>query len=100
VVKDSTFPDPSLAKEVKDSSLTILVQFYLATGFVFTVKKESGYRSGGFLQRGRIVKEKTIRFGFRELDLVEILYREYFPSLGLHLLGIIGVFMLHIYLFS
>jgi hypothetical protein len=26
VVKDSTFPDPSLAKEVKDSSLTILHQ--------------------------------------------------------------------------
>jgi hypothetical protein len=26
VVKDSTFPDPSLAKEVKDSFLTILVQ--------------------------------------------------------------------------
>jgi hypothetical protein len=27
VVKDSTFLDPSLAKEVKDSSLTILHQF-------------------------------------------------------------------------
>jgi hypothetical protein len=27
VVKDPTFPDPSLAKEVKDSSLTILHQF-------------------------------------------------------------------------
>jgi hypothetical protein len=28
VVKDPTFPDPSLDKEVKDSSLTILHQFY------------------------------------------------------------------------
>jgi hypothetical protein len=27
VVKDPTFPDPSLVKEVKDSSLTILHQF-------------------------------------------------------------------------
>jgi hypothetical protein len=27
MVKDPTFPNPSLAKEVKDSSLTILHQF-------------------------------------------------------------------------
>jgi hypothetical protein len=32
VVKDPTFPDPNLAKEVKDSPLTILVQFYSAIG--------------------------------------------------------------------
>jgi hypothetical protein len=31
VVKDSTFPDPSLAKEVKDSSLTILHKFLLSS---------------------------------------------------------------------
>jgi len=46
------------------------------------------------------VKEKKNLFGFKELDLVEILYRGHLPSLGLRLLGIIGVFMLHIYLSS
>ena len=29
VVKDSTYPNPSLAKEVKDSSLTILLNYRL-----------------------------------------------------------------------
>jgi hypothetical protein len=60
VVKYSTFPDPSLAKEVKYFSLIILVQFYSTTYFVLTMKEELGCRSGGFVQRGRIVKETTI----------------------------------------
>jgi hypothetical protein len=46
VVKDPTFPDPSLVKEVNDSSLTILHQFYSVPGaFV-----EAGRIVGGFLQ--------------------------------------------------
>jgi hypothetical protein len=46
VVKDPTFPDPSLVTEVKDSSLTILHQIYSVPG-VFV---EAGHIVGGFLQ--------------------------------------------------
>jgi hypothetical protein len=45
VVKDPTFPDPSLVMEVKDSSLTILHQIYSVLG-VFV---EAGRIVGGFL---------------------------------------------------
>jgi hypothetical protein len=45
-VKDSSVPQPSLAKEVKDPSLTILFSYRLIT----TGKQEEMRSLGGFLQ--------------------------------------------------
>jgi hypothetical protein len=56
VVKDPTFPDPSLTKEVKDSSLTILHQFYSVTGAV----EETGRSFGVFVELGHTVLEREV----------------------------------------
>jgi hypothetical protein len=54
VVKDPTQPGPSLVTEVKDSSLTILHQFYLSHRWILQVQREVVHIVGGFLQVGRI----------------------------------------------
>jgi hypothetical protein len=53
VVKDPTQPDPSLVTEVKDSSLTILHQFYLSHRWILQVQREVVRINGGFQQEGR-----------------------------------------------
>ena len=66
VVKDSTFYDPSLAKEAKDSSLTILYQL------PFSYRGSCGGRAycwRFFAELGRIVLERVVRFSQRWLDL-------------------------------
>jgi hypothetical protein len=52
VVKDSTFPDPSLAKEVKDSSLTILAEVLFSSELLQPSSLARGRTSEGFLQVG------------------------------------------------
>jgi hypothetical protein len=54
MVKDPTQPGPSLVTEVKDSSLTILHQFYLSHRWILQVQGEVVRIVGGFLQVGRI----------------------------------------------
>jgi hypothetical protein len=66
VVKDSTFPDPSLAKEVKDSSLTILVQV-LFHSVVVCGGRAYCWRFSAEL--GRTVLERVVQFAQRWLDL-------------------------------
>jgi hypothetical protein len=53
-VKYSLVLDPSLAKEVKYSSLTILVQFLFNYMHHFYREEEAGRISEGFLQVGHI----------------------------------------------
>jgi hypothetical protein len=60
-VKDPSVPGPSLAKEVKDSSLTILFSYRL----ISTVEEEAGHRSGGFLQVGHTVGGDQFDLGRR-----------------------------------
>jgi hypothetical protein len=59
-VKDSPVLDPSLAKEVKDSSLTILVQFLFSYRYQFYREEEEGHTIEGFLQRGRTTQPREI----------------------------------------
>jgi hypothetical protein len=76
-VKDSSVPDPSLVKVVKDSTLTILFSFRLISRVDC---EEAGHRFGGFLQVGRTVGEERVRFGRRKGDLRPNSFLEGFPS--------------------
>jgi hypothetical protein len=68
VVKDSTQPGPSLVTEVKDSSLTILHQFYPSYRWILQVQREEVRNIGGFQQEGRITCGRKIRSGLGKLD--------------------------------
>jgi hypothetical protein len=66
VVKDPTQPGPSLVTEVKDSSLTILHQFYSVLG-AFVETEAYCWRFSAEL--GHTVLERVVRFAQRWLDL-------------------------------
>jgi hypothetical protein len=59
VVKDPTQLDPSLVTEVKDSSLTILHQFYLSHRWILQVQGRLARISGGFPAGGAHQLRKT-----------------------------------------
>jgi hypothetical protein len=72
VVKDPTFPDPSLAKEVKDSSLAILHQFYSDSEVVW----RSRAHLWGFPAGGALHLRKEVSFCFEEVRSTAKLFPE------------------------
>jgi hypothetical protein len=74
-VKDSPVPDPSLAKVVKDSTLTILFQFW-----------------------GALSREEELVGDLRTLDLEEISLQRSLSSPGRLFSSVLEEFSLHIYL--
>jgi hypothetical protein len=95
-VKDPSFPGPSLAKVVKDSTLTILSS---SGSFQPSVVKEGAPLEDFCRERAHCLRERDsiwlqgVRSG-GDLDLGVLVIP------GATLLGIIGALMLHTYLFS